>query len=351
MSEYCQCSGGANLNYLSYCREFHDKDKLREITVKVRWGGMDLLHRAVLAGMLALAALLGNVPDSAQAASAGAVFGLRGTPHIWIMDSAGTLHWGGDTRALAGKQVSWSNRTDLSATELQKYPIGDPWLSAGLLKSGDPIYLVKWEADWAQPKLQHIQSIDDVRVFGISASNYGRFVMEESDWQRQYGMSPLGLQKESLASAIGPVIGSRQNPYPMGQDVKLSDGWNIKVVSVTPNANSIVAATNQFNKAPKAGGQFFMVRLRYTRTGSDPKRFLGGYRMRVLGSNNVAYTTFQNSCGVIPEDLTFGSEVYTNGSLEGNVCWQVSSSEVGSLVMFDDNFSIGGGTREYLGLK
>jgi len=318
--------------------------------MEVRWGSMDLLRRVVLACVLAFAALLGNVPDSAQAASAGAVFGLRGTPHIWIMDSAGVLHWGGDTRALAGRQVSWSNRTDLSATELQKYPIGDPWLSAGLLKSGDPIYLVKWEADWAQPKLQHIQSIDDVRVFGISASNYGRFVMEESDWQRQYGMSPLGLQKESLASAIGPVIGSRQNPYPMGQDVKFSDGWTIKVVSVTPNANSIIASAYRFNDAPKSGGQFFMVRLRATRTGSTPSSFPSDNPMRVLGSNNIAYEMYENSCGVIPESFPF-SEVYTNGSLEGNVCWQVSWSEAGSLVMFNKRSGVGDDTRKYLSLK
>lgn len=73
----------------------------------------------------------------------GAVVALQGTPHLWIADEQGTL------------------------------PVGDPWLSAGLLKDGDPIYLVKWESDWAQPRLLHIQSIADVELFGINDRNYG----------------------------------------------------------------------------------------------------------------------------------------------------------------------------------
>ena len=39
---------------------------------------------------------------------------LQGTPHLWIADEQGTLHWGGDTRALAGKHVNWGDRTEVS---------------------------------------------------------------------------------------------------------------------------------------------------------------------------------------------------------------------------------------------
>jgi len=71
----------------------------------------------------------------------GAVISLKGTPHLWIADEEGILHWGGDTRALTGKFIDWSNRVEVTVDQLKSLPGGDPWLSAGLLKDGDPIYL------------------------------------------------------------------------------------------------------------------------------------------------------------------------------------------------------------------
>ena len=130
----------------------------------------------------------------------GAVVGLAGTPHLWIADSAGVLHWGGDTRALSGKHVNWSDRRDVALTELQTFPIGDPWLSAGLLKDGDPIYQVKWETEWPQPKLLHVQSIKDVELFGINGGNYGNFVIDKAVWEQRYGLAAAGLQRGVLAA-------------------------------------------------------------------------------------------------------------------------------------------------------
>ena len=132
----------------------------------------------------------------------GAVVGLAGTPHLWIADTQGVLHWGGDTRALAGKHVNWNDRRDVSLAELQTYPLGDPWLSAGLLKDGAPIYQVKWESTWVQPKLLHIQSIKDVELFGINGSNYGRFVLDKATWEQRYGLDAAPLERQPLASAV-----------------------------------------------------------------------------------------------------------------------------------------------------
>ena len=136
----------------------------------------------------------------------GAVVALHDTPHLWFADEHGVLHWGGDTRALAGKHIDWSNRRDLRLDVLRRLPIGDPWLTAGLLKDGDPIYLVKWETEWPQPQLLHIQSIKDVELFGINGSNYGNFVIEKNEWERRFGISAAGLQRGVLASAVTPAL-------------------------------------------------------------------------------------------------------------------------------------------------
>ncbi len=113
----------------------------------------------------------------------GAVVGLQGTPHLWIADEAGVLHWGGDTRALRNRFVDWSARVDVSLDALKTLTRGDPYLTAGLLKDGEPIHLVKWETEEALPRLFHIQCIPDVELFGIKTENYLNFVIDRPDWE------------------------------------------------------------------------------------------------------------------------------------------------------------------------
>jgi hypothetical protein len=138
--------------------------------------------------------------------AAGTVVSLSGTPHLFITDEAGELHWGGDTRALAERHVEWGNRISVGLEQLKAMRRGDPWLSAGLLKDGNPIYLAKWESNWSVPRLQHIQSIRDVELFGINSGNYGRFVIEKGEWERRYGISVGSLQREALAAADTSVV-------------------------------------------------------------------------------------------------------------------------------------------------
>ncbi len=105
-----------------------------------------LLGPFVVALLLALAAVPARAGELFQATAAtGAVIAIQGTPHLFIADEQGVLHWGGDTRGLQGRYVNWSDRREVTVDQLRAYRRGDPWLSAGLLKIGDPIYLVKWE--------------------------------------------------------------------------------------------------------------------------------------------------------------------------------------------------------------
>jgi hypothetical protein len=159
----------------------------------------------LLAGLAAFAgpALAGSAQQ--QTAAPGAVVSLLGTPHLWIADEQGVLHWGGDTRALAGKAINWGDRREATLDQLRSFRIGDPWLSAGLLKIGDPIYLVKWETSDASPTLLHIQSIADVELFGINGSNYGSFVLDQATWESRFRMTASGLSRGTLASAVPPT--------------------------------------------------------------------------------------------------------------------------------------------------
>jgi hypothetical protein len=161
-------------------------------------------------GLLFAAALAQAAP--AQQFAPGAVVGLVGTTHVWVADEAGVLHWGGDTRALAGKAINWSQRLDLSLDQIRALRRGDPWLSAGLLKMGDPIYLVKWESDWPTPILLHIQSIADVELFGINGVNYSAMVLDQAAWEQQYRLAARSLTIGVLQPAANPT--PTQTPAP-----------------------------------------------------------------------------------------------------------------------------------------
>ena len=162
---------------------------------------------------LAITLLLGSPVAHADtpAVSPGAVVVLRGTAHIWVADDEGVLHWVGDTRAFAGKRVDWDAKREVTREEITQYRRGGPWLSSGLLKLADPIYLVKWETSESSPTLLHIQSIADVELFGISGDNWGTLVYDQALWERRFGISATSLASGILA----PVASLAASPSPV----------------------------------------------------------------------------------------------------------------------------------------
>lgn len=269
----------------------------------------------------------------------GAVVGLAGTPHLWIADSAGVLHWGGDTRALAGKQVNWNDRRDVSLAELQTYPIGDPWLSAGLLKDGDPIYQVKWETDWPQPQLLHIQSIKDVELFGIDGSNYGNYVLDKAAWEQRYGIDAAVLPRHPLASAVPPGVTITLNRVPGGTVVAHPSGtWisdqgihlQMEVVAHDPDGWREMVIENGLNTPPRAGYRYLLVTVKVRNLGTTEVLRNKGM---ALQSGAQLFTEEASSCGanpVVPNSLSmatlaaFGTPFLPPGeSVTGTVCFHI----------------------------
>jgi len=147
----------------------------------------------------------------------------------------------------------------------------------------------------------------------------------------------------------GPNPGTRETPYPVGAVVPLIDGWELSVRSSTPDGTEAVLDENQFNDPPDDGRQFFLARVRATATQAEPDRFDGSFRLRAVGASGVAYSTFEDSCGVIPDALS-NREVFPGGTVEGNVCWEVSNGDAGSLLLFDDDFAYGDESRPFFQL-
>lgn len=136
-----------------------------------------------------------------------------------------------------------------------------------------------------------------------------------------------------------PEGSTRERPFPGGPHPTL-DGWQLEVLGSVPDATGAVLAENQFNSPPPPGEVFSIARVRATRTAAGSDSFGGSYRLRVVGSAAVVYTTFEHSCGVIPDELP-SAQVFTGGAVEGNVCWSVPAGEVSSLVLVDSPVAFG----------
>ena len=142
-------------------------------------------------------------------------------------------------------------------------------------------------------------------------------------------------------------IGSRDNPVPIGEIVSIAD-WDISVIAVTPDSTDIVASENQFNDPPAAGHQYVLVLVEATYTGDSSDSLLWSVDMSVVGDSAVVVS---DQCrAVVPNELDSFTEVFGGGVITGNLCWEVLSSDVDSLVLIvEESFSFDG-VRAFLEL-
>ena len=110
-------------------------------------------------------------------------------------------------------------------------------------------------------------------------------------------------------------------------------GWELKVVAITPDGTDEVMEENQFNDPPPEGNQFFIASLEATYTGTESSTFWINMTLKSVGDSNVAYEAFDASCGVIPDDIDDSGETFPGGTITGNICWSIQSTDAASLVM------------------
>ena len=135
-----------------------------------------------------------------------------------------------------------------------------------------------------------------------------------------------------------PVLGSRQIPVPFGTSLEIGnedsvERWEVTVIDSEVDATRLILDESTYNERPGQGNQFYLARLRARYLGADSATFDGRYRLRTLGDSGVVYTTFEDSCGAIPDEIS-DRELFAGGTVEGNVCWKITSGDANSLVMF-----------------
>jgi hypothetical protein len=135
-------------------------------------------------------------------------------------------------------------------------------------------------------------------------------------------------------STAGSGVGTRENPIPLGQTARIHPDWEMTVVSVTPDAADLILGEDSFNEPPAEGQQFFLATVRLTYVGETSDEFYVS-DLNAVGQSAVGYNQFDDYCGSIPDELP-SRELFTGGTIEGNVCWSVATEDADSLVLYDN---------------
>ena len=174
---------------------------------------LSLTAAGALLGATGAAALADALP---QAPLMDEVFALEHTPHLFFLDEDGAVHLASDPTALAGIDVDWFARRDVTLGQLRRFTPGEPILSLALVKIGDAIYLPEAPLGGGAPKLRLVKSIADLAAVGIGGENYGRLVMEQAAWEARYGLRTADLQTEDFSldgvPAVGPAMPQEPTP-------------------------------------------------------------------------------------------------------------------------------------------
>ena len=153
----------------------------------------------------------------------------------------------------------------------------------------------------------------------------------------------VALPTPSPASLALPAGMTLDNPVAAGEVLQGSDGTEIVVTGIVENAWDLVRAENQFNDPPKEGNRFYMVSVAVNYVSGADSLNVAGSDYSLIGDNRVVYTPFEDSCGVIPDELN--GELFPGGQTEGNVCFQIETGDANFVLIHEPFYSFGGERR------
>ena len=122
----------------------------------------------------------------------------------------------------------------------------------------------------------------------------------------------------------------RSHPFPSGATWLATNGLEIVVDSVDPDAWDVIRAENAFTDPPASGNRYLMITVNVTNTlgGSTPVD-VSEWDFHVVGSSGL-YRGLNSTCGVLPDELE--ATLYRGASTRGNTCFEVGENETGFIL-------------------
>ena len=121
-----------------------------------------------------------------------------------------------------------------------------------------------------------------------------------------------------------PEAGTRENPIPIDTLVG-NDDWDIQLGDPY-EAWDEVRAENQFNDPPGDGMEFWILPVTVTYVGEETGDPFWDLDFGFVGDDS---RTYDDDCGVIPDELYDVGEVYPDGEASANVCLEVPEGAPG----------------------
>jgi hypothetical protein len=124
----------------------------------------------------------------------------------------------------------------------------------------------------------------------------------------------------------------------------------VTIVSVNVDATDLVLAENQFNDEPTDGRSFVIWTIEATYTGSESGTAWIDLSWKLVGSGGNSFGDgFEDTCGVIPDDLFNKGETFAGGVVTGNVCVSAEVEQLdGATILVEELF---GGSRTFFAIS
>ncbi|MCY3637917.1 MAG: hypothetical protein OXG80_02340, partial [Chloroflexi bacterium] len=158
--------------------------------------------------------------------------------------------------------------------------------------------------------------------------------------------APTATSTPTSTSTPIPAGASRDNPIPLRQPGATHDDFTVSVIAIQKNAHDIVVQANEsksYYEGPPADHVYILVRIKVKNLSSNPRRFEKWNRMSVVGPSNLEFRQCHTPWGAgyypheVPEEYDDDQMMFQDGEIEGNLCFTVKSSDLDSLVMFDNS--------------
>jgi hypothetical protein len=138
---------------------------------------------------------------------------------------------------------------------------------------------------------------------------------------------------ETMPALRGPQPGAaasagRLDPIAAGTPTVIGADWTVSVGAGRVGTGEVLSAYD-FNDAPPAGNEFYLVDIDLTYTGAETGSSFD-LDIGAVAASNITLDTF---CGVIDNDFDFTQEVFPGGTLSGTACFIVPSEETDTVVV------------------
>lgn len=162
-------------------------------------------------------------------------------------------------------------------------------------------------------------------------------------------VSENGEKQETKEEPEESKFGTRKNPVPLGQEVKVGENWNVELIEIVPDAWSIIKKENQFNEQPEEGHQYVMAKFKITYVGEESGTPWVDLTIKYIGNDG---NTYDSEYVVIPKALSDIGEQFSGASAEGNVDWSVSKDALeGGTILVEESFSFDDSRVFFEGVK